>query len=87
MKGVLCRIEHRAVVASLLHGLADGVLTAQGGDMCARGDILIVLRSALTIADVSVGHPPSVNTLSAVAATVGAPATHHDALKQASQSG
>jgi hypothetical protein len=52
--------------------------------MCAPVDILIVLPSALAIADVSVVHPPSVNTLSAAAATVGAPAAHHDALKQAS---
>jgi hypothetical protein len=58
-----------------LHGLADGVVTAPGVDtgdrVGAQGDILIVLHSALTIADVSVLHPPSANTPSAAAATVG----------------
>jgi hypothetical protein len=52
----------------------------------ARGDILMVLRSALTIVDVSVVHPPSANTLSAALATVGGAAARCDALKRSSYS-
>jgi hypothetical protein len=65
-----------------LPGLADGVATALGGDtgdrVGAQGDILKVLRSAITIVKVSVVHPPSANTLSAAAATVGAAAARRD---------
>jgi hypothetical protein len=46
----------------------------------------MVLRSALTIVDVSVVHPPSANTLSAAAATIGAEGALGDALKRASYS-
>jgi hypothetical protein len=49
----------------------------------ALGDILIVLRFALIIADVRVVHPPSANALSAAAATIGA---RCDKLKRASYS-
>jgi hypothetical protein len=46
----------------------------------------MVLRSALTIIDVSAVRPPSANTLSAAAEIVGATAARRDALKQASYS-
>jgi hypothetical protein len=90
LKGILRRIEHHAGVASLLEpllrwlpGLQDGVATARGGDMGDRvgalEDILMVLLSALTIVDVLGVYPPSANTLSAAAATVGAAAGRRDA--------
>jgi hypothetical protein len=49
----------------------------------ARGDILLVLPRGITIADISVIHPLSINTLSAAAATAGAAASRHDQQKRA----
>jgi hypothetical protein len=92
-KWILPREVHSAGVALLLEPLLrqlpglEGVAKARGGVMGdrvgAREDILMVLRSALTIVAVSVVHPPSANTQSAAVATLGTVAVRRDALKRA----
>jgi hypothetical protein len=93
LKGILRRVVHRAGIASAqepalhrLPGLAGGAgISASGAStrVEARGDILLVLPGGITIADVSVIHPLSINTLSVAAATAGAAASRHDQQKQA----
>jgi hypothetical protein len=49
----------------------------------ARGDNLLVLPRGITIADISLIQPLSINTLSAAAATAGAAASRRDQQKRA----
>jgi hypothetical protein len=48
----------------------------------ARCDILLALPTGISIADVSVTHPPSISTLSAASATPGAAAARRDQQKR-----
>jgi hypothetical protein len=87
------RVVHRAGIASTqepalrrLPGLAVGAdISALGASIRveARGDILLVLLGGITIADISVIHPLSINTLPAAAATAGAAAARRDQQKRA----
>jgi hypothetical protein len=92
LKGILRRVVHRAGIASalepplrLLPGLADGVGIAANGSPLrpeARGDILMALPRGITISDLSVVHPLSINTLPRAAITAGAAASHRDQQKR-----
>jgi hypothetical protein len=66
-------------------GLADGAGSAADGSPLrpeARGDILMVLPCGITISDISVIHPLSINTLPRAATTAGAAASHRDQQKR-----
>jgi hypothetical protein len=88
LKGILRRAVHRAGIASTLEpalrrlpGLAAGAGTYADGSPIrveARGDVLLTMPQGITIADVSIIHPTSLNTLSRAAATAGAAASHRD---------
>jgi hypothetical protein len=88
LKGILRRVVHRAGTASTqepalrrLPGLAGGArISASGASTLveAQGDILPVLPGGITIADISMIHPLSINTLSAAAATAGRAASRRD---------
>jgi hypothetical protein len=96
LKGILRRVVHRAGIASALEpplrrlpGLADSAtarqrIAADGSPLRpeARGDILMVLPRGITISDISVIHPLSINTLPRAATTVGAAASHRDQQKR-----
>jgi hypothetical protein len=92
LKGILRRVVHRAGIASALEpplrhlpGLADGAGIAADGSPLrpeARGDILMVLPHGITISDISVIHPLSINTLPRAATTAGAAASHRDQQKR-----
>jgi hypothetical protein len=92
LKGILRRVVHRAGIASALEpplrrlpGLADGAGIAADGSPLrpeARGDILMVLPRGITISDISVIHPLSINTLPRAATTAGAAASHRDQQKR-----
>jgi hypothetical protein len=96
LKGILRRAVHRAGIASTLEpplrrlpGLAEGASTSADGASIrveARGDILLALPQGITIADVSIIHPLSINTLPAAAATAGAAAARRDQQKRAAYS-
>jgi hypothetical protein len=94
LKGILRRAVHRAGIASTLEpplrrlpGLLAGPGAAPDGTPLrpeARGDILLAMPQGIAIADVSVIHPLSLNTLSPAAATAGAAAARRDQQKRAS---
>jgi hypothetical protein len=81
LKGILRRAVQRAGIASTLEPplrrlpcLAEGASTSADGAIIgveARGDILLALPQGITIADVSIIHSLSINTLPAAAATAG----------------
>jgi hypothetical protein len=90
LKGILRRAVHRAGIASTveptlrrLPGLAAGI-SADGFPIRveARGDVLLAMPQGIAIADDSIIHPTSLNTLSRAAATAGASASHRDRQKQ-----
>jgi hypothetical protein len=93
LKGILRRVVHRAGIAftqeptlSRLPGLARGAgISASGASIRvgARGDILLALPGGITIADISVIHPLSINTLPAAATTAGAAEARRDQQKRA----
>jgi hypothetical protein len=84
LKGILGRVVHRAGITSTqepalsrLPGLAGGAgISASGpsSQVEARGAILLALPGGITIADISVFHPLSINTLPAAATTAWAAA-------------
>jgi hypothetical protein len=84
LKGILCRVVHRAGIASTqehalyrLSGLAGGAGCSASGISTrveAQGDILLALPGGITIADISVIHPLSTHTLPAGATAAGAAA-------------
>jgi hypothetical protein len=89
LKGILRRIIYRAGVASSLEPILRRLPSqAAGGapayDDGARGDILLVLRDAVTVADVADIHPQGVAALTAASGTPGAAVAHRDAQKVAS---
>jgi hypothetical protein len=91
LKGILRRAMHRAGIASTLKpalrrppGLAAGAGTSADGSPIrveARDDVLLAMPQGIAIADVSIIHPTSLNTLSRAAATAGAAAPHGDRQK------
>jgi hypothetical protein len=93
LQGILRRVVHREGIASTqeptlsrLPGLARGAgISASGAStrVEGRGDILLALPGGITIADISVIHPVSINTLPAAATTAGAAAAWHDQQKGA----
>jgi hypothetical protein len=93
LQRILRRVVHRAGIASTqeptlsrLPGLARGAgisTSSASTRMEARGDILLALPGGITIADISVIHPPSINTLSAAVTTAGAAAAWRDQQKGA----
>jgi hypothetical protein len=93
LKGILRRSLHSAGIASTqeptlsrLPGLAEGAgISASGASIWvgARGDILLALPGGITIPDISVIHPLSINTLPAAATTAGAAAARRDQQKRA----
>jgi hypothetical protein len=80
LKGILHRVVHRVGIASThkptprrLPGLPLGAGTSVSDariQVEARGDILLALPGSITIADTSVIHPISINTLPAAAPAV-----------------
>jgi hypothetical protein len=62
---------------------ADGSPSLPG----ARGDILMAMPQGVAIADVSVIHPLSINSLSAAAASPGAAAARRDHQKRTAYAG
>jgi hypothetical protein len=96
LKGILRRAVHRAGIASALEpplrrlpGLAAGAGTSPDGSPIrpeARGDILMAMPQGISIIDVSVIHPLSINTLSAAATAAGAAAARRDQQKRAAYS-
>jgi hypothetical protein len=92
LKGILRRAVHWAGIASTLKpalrrlpGLAAGASTSADGSSIqveARGDVLLAMPQGIAIADVSIIHPTSLNTLSRAAAAAGAAASHRDRQKQ-----
>jgi hypothetical protein len=92
LKGILRRVVHRAGIASTLEpplrrlpGLAAGAGIAADGSPLrpeARGDILLALPRGITVSDLSVIHPLSINTLPRAATTAGAAASHRDQQKR-----
>jgi hypothetical protein len=85
---VVCtgRASTQEPVLRHLPGLAGGAgisASCASTRVEARGDILLVLPGGITIADIYVIHPLSINTLSAAAATVGAAASRRDQQKRA----
>jgi hypothetical protein len=93
LKGILRRVVHRAGIASTLEpslrrlpGLAEGAgISATGAStrVGARGDIFLALPGHITIVDVSVIHPLSINKLPVAATTAGAAAARRDQQKRA----
>jgi hypothetical protein len=68
-----------------LPGLATGAGTSADDSpirVDARCNVLLAMPQGIAIADVSVIHPTSLNTLSRAAATAGAAASHRDRQKQ-----
>jgi hypothetical protein len=68
-----------------LPGLAAGTGTSAEGSAIrpeARGDILMALPQGISITDISVIRPLSLNIISRAAATAGAAASHRDQLKR-----
>jgi hypothetical protein len=92
LKGILRRAVYWAGIASTLEphlrrlpGLAVGAGTSADGSAIrpeARGDILMALPQGISIADISVIHPLSLNIISRAATTAGAAASHRDQLKR-----
>jgi hypothetical protein len=92
LKGILRRVVHRAGIASALKptlrrlpGLAESAdIAADGSPLCpeARGDILMALPRGITISDISVIHPLSINILPRGATTSRAAASHRDEQKR-----
>jgi hypothetical protein len=92
LKGFLRRAVHRAGIASTLEpplrrlpGLATGTGASADGSAIrpeARGDILMALPQGISIAEISVIHPLSLNTISRAATTAGAAASHKDQQKR-----
>jgi hypothetical protein len=95
LKRILRRAVHWEGIASggstlepalrRLPGLAAGDGTSADGSPIrveARGNVLLAMPQGITIADVSIIHPTSLNTLSRAAATAGAAASHRDRQKQ-----
>jgi hypothetical protein len=86
LKGILRRAAHRAGIASALepalrrlHGTsADG----PPNGVEARGNLLLAVPQGISIPDVSVNNPTSLNTLSRKAAIAGAAASHRDRQKR-----
>jgi hypothetical protein len=91
LRGILCGVVHRAGIASTLDpsprlpglhataGLVEvaGVsATSDSTRIGAQGDILLALPGSITIADVSVIHPLSINMHPVAATTSGAAAAH-----------
>jgi hypothetical protein len=84
LKGILRLVVHRAGIASTqepdlrrLPGLPGGAGTSAlwaPAPVEARGDILLALPGGVTIADISVIHPLSINALPAAAQTASAAA-------------
>jgi hypothetical protein len=85
------RAVHRVGIASNLEppirrlpGLAAVAgASADGSAICprARGDILLALPQGISIADISVVHPLSLNIISRASTTAGAAASHRDQQK------
>jgi hypothetical protein len=85
---------HRAGIAFTLEpplrrlpALAAGAGTSAEGSAIlpeARGDILLALPQGISITDISVIHPLSLNIISRAATTAGAAASHRDQLKRTS---
>jgi hypothetical protein len=68
-----------------LPGLAAGAGTSADGSPIrveARGVVLLAMLQGIAIADVSIIHPTSPNSLSRAGATAGAAASHRDRQKQ-----
>jgi hypothetical protein len=92
LRRILRRAMYRAGIASTLEpplrrlpGLAAGAVTSADGSAIrpeARGDVLMALPQAISVADISVIHPLSVNIISRAATTAGAAASHRDQLKR-----
>jgi hypothetical protein len=92
LKGILRRAVHGAAIASTLEpplrqlpGLPAGAGTSADGSAFrpeARGDILMALPQGISIADISVIHPLSLNIISRAATTAGAAASLRDQLKR-----
>jgi hypothetical protein len=90
LKGILRRAVHRAGIASTLEptlrqlpGLPAGAGTSAEGSAIrpeAREDILLALPQGISITDISVIHPLSLNIISRAATTAGA--SHRDQLKR-----
>jgi hypothetical protein len=88
LKGILRRAVHWAGIASTLEpafrhlpGLAAGAGTSADGSPIrveADGDVLLTMPQGIAIADVSIIHPTSLNTLSRAAYTAGVAASHRD---------
>jgi hypothetical protein len=84
---------HRADIASTqecalrcLPGLASGAGISTSGASTrveARGDFLLALPESITIAEIFVIHPLSINTLPVAASTAGAAAARRGQQKQA----
>jgi hypothetical protein len=73
---------HRSAITPQL---GPGACTSADGTPIrveARGDVLLAMPQGIAIADVSIIHPTSLNTLSRAAATAGAAASHQDRQKQ-----
>jgi hypothetical protein len=95
LKGILRRVAYSAGIASALEPpprrlpvLADGAAIAADGSPLrpgARGGILdelMALPRGITISDISVIHPLSINTLPRALTTAGAAASHRDQQKR-----
>jgi hypothetical protein len=92
LKGILRRVVHRAGIASALEpplrplpGLADGAGIAADGSPLrpqAGGNILMALPRGITVSDISVIHPLSINILPRVVTTAGAAASLRDRQKR-----
>jgi hypothetical protein len=92
LKGILRCAVHWAGIASTLEptlrqlpGLAAGAGTSIEGSAIrpeARGDILLALPQGISITDISVIHPFSLNIISRAASTAGAAASHRDQLNR-----
>jgi hypothetical protein len=97
LKGILRRAVHRAGIASSLEpplrrlpGLTAGAGASADGSAIrpeARGDILMPLPQGISIADISVIHPLSLNIISRAATTSGAAASHRDQRKRTAYAG
>jgi hypothetical protein len=86
LKGILRSDIHRAGVASSLEpAICRLPSQATGGapvcDGTVHGDIVLVLRDAVTVADMLVIQPQGVDTLTAAAGTPGVAAAHKDSQK------
>jgi hypothetical protein len=89
LKGILLsRVVYRPGIALSLQpvlfqvpGLNQGAGSSREGysiRIGARGDILLELRQVITVPDISVMHPLSINILSAAVAEAGAAAARRD---------